>query len=79
MTAKASVMRGIIKHRLIERHIHLVRAGRYVVARKMLYLLQAGHYCAGLCDTDWELQTECEKIGCHIRYTRTGNWAHISY
>lgn len=65
---KSTVSRNIIKYKLIEQHMNLVRSGRYAVASRLLYLIRKRRMLAGLGNVDFEVEMIAEECGCRIRY-----------
>lgn len=56
----------MLRYRVMEEHMRLVRDGLYWEAQRILDLLQRGHVTLGLGDVDWAVEGILTKLGCHI-------------
>lgn len=65
----------LIRYKVIELHIRLVKECKYFEARKVLKCLNDGSVKLGLDDISWAVETELEKIGCRIWYAGNGNYS----
>lgn len=68
----------LIRYRLMERHRELVRGTDFdmQVAKRILHLLNCGEIRLGLGDVDWQVESELENAGVHIRYNGRGYTAY---
>lgn len=67
----------IRRYKIMDAHRKLVREGKLLEARDILYLLRKGRIALGLGDEAWNVERICEELGCRIRYTRGGNIAEV--
>lgn len=67
----------IRRYKLMDAHRKLVREGKLLEGRLVLYLLREGRISLGLGDEAWNVERLCEELGCRIRYTRGGNIAEV--
>ena len=72
-----SIKDNMLKYRVMETHVGLVRHGKYAEARLMLRLLNNGYIRCGLDDTACAVETKLELLGCTVRYSRNYNIATI--
>lgn len=68
----------LIRYRLMERHRELVRGSDFdmQVANRILHLLNRGEIRLSLGDVDWQVETELESAGIHIKYNGRGYTAY---
>lgn len=69
--------RKIRRYKLMDAHRKLVREGKLLEGRLVLYLLREGRISLGLGDEAWNVERLCEELGCRIRCTRGGNIAEV--
>lgn len=67
----------MLRHKLIDEHLKLVKKGKYNQARLILRLLRRGKIKLGLGDDCWAVEMICEDIGCHINYSSNGYSATV--
>lgn len=60
------------KYKIIEKHIELVKSGRYDEAKNLLHLLRKGQIRLGLGDIDFNTECFLESIDCPVKYSRNG-------
>lgn len=61
------------RYELMKEHKTLVKSGKFVVARKILYFLDKGNIRLALDDISWECEQVLERCGFHISINpRTG-------
>lgn len=63
------------KYRLMELHAKLVKTGRYMEAKNVLYLLRTGSVTLGLSDVDRSTEKLLEDAGCPVSYSYWGSGA----
>lgn len=63
----------LLRYRVMETHINMVKAGKYGEARLVLRLLNYGRVHLGLDDECWAVETALEKLGCVVSYSRNYN------
>ena len=73
MTIKDKLLRS----RVMETHINLIRSGNYGEARLVLRLLNNGHIKCGLDDDAFRVESKMEKLGCAVRYSRNYNFSIV--
>ena len=66
------LQRNIKRYKIIEKHIEWVKAGEYMSARSLLWLLRKGYVKLGLGDTDYKTESFLESIDCSVFYGRNG-------
>ena len=59
----------MLRYRLMDEHVRLVRNGLYCEAQRILSLLQRGHVKLGFGDIDWTVEGILTQLGCHITIT----------
>lgn len=69
--------KNLVRYRLIEAHIRLVKSGNYDAARIILCLLRKGEARIGLGDADWTAEQVFETAGVSIHYSRSYNSAYV--
>lgn len=62
----------IRRYKMMDAHRNLVKTGKLPEARLILRLLRNGIITLDLSDTDWNVETICEKLDCQITYSRNG-------
>lgn len=62
----------IRRYKLMDAHRNLVREGKLLEARDILYLLRKGWISLGLGDEAWNVERLCEELGCRITCKRNG-------
>ena len=62
----------MIKVRLMNKHIRLVKAGRFEVARLLLKLLNDGNITVYFDDISWEVDRICNKLSIRRYIDRQG-------
>lgn len=67
----------LLKYRVMETHINLVRRGNYGEARLVLRLLNNGHIKCGLDDDAFRVEGRMEALGCAVRYSRNYNFSTV--
>lgn len=72
-----SIEEKMLKYRVMESHIALVRSGNYGEARLVLLLLNRGHIKCGLDDDAFRVESMMEKLGCAVRYSRNYNFSTV--
>lgn len=60
------------KYRLMELHEKLVKTGRCMEAKNVLYLLRTGSVTLGLSDVDRSTEKLLEDSGCPVSYSYQG-------
>lgn len=61
----------IRRYKIIEKHMELIKEGKFLQARTLLKLLAVGRISVSIGnDEGYEMELWCEKIGCHISYSR---------
>ena len=65
------IKRNIRKYKIIEKHMLLVRRGKYDQAKVLLHLLRKGRVTVGISDTDCEIEFFLEEVGCYVWYGRS--------
>lgn len=73
-----SLERRIIRYRLMERHMELIRSGAYETARAIFRLLRQGYVRLGLSDPEWEAETILEAVGL-IGHCGRGGYSTMFY
>ena len=63
------------KYRLMKLHAKLTKAGRYMEAKNVLYLLRTGSVVLGLSDADHSTEKLLEGAGCPVSYSCWGSGA----
>lgn len=72
--------KNLIKYRLIEKHMEVVKAGRYEEGRRLLRLLRNHSLSVGCGDdAGYAVEIFAEECGCRIRYARNYNVAHVTW
>ena len=66
----AKIQDKILRYRVIEHHIQLVRNGEYQAAWGLLYLLRNGKINLGLSDDSARIESVLQKLGCKIICSR---------
>lgn len=64
--------KNLRKYKIIEKHIDLVRQGKYEEAKNLLHLLRKGQIRLGLGNVDFNTECFLESIDCPVRYSRNG-------
>lgn len=64
--------RNLRKYKIIEKHIELVRQGKYEEAKNLLHLLRKGQIKLGLGNVDFNTECFLEDINCPVIYRRGG-------
>ena len=67
----------LLKYRVMETHVNLVRRGNYGEARLVLRLLNNGHIKCGIDDDAFRVETMMETLGCAVRYSRNYNFSTV--
>lgn len=62
----------MLRYRVCELHMAMVKAGKLEVARNILKCLRKGWVKLYLDDTDWETQELLEKVGCKVAFAHNG-------
>ncbi len=62
----------IRRYKLMDAHRKLVKEGKLLEAREVLYLLRKGKISLGLGDVGWNVERLCEELGCRIICKRNG-------
>lgn len=62
----------IRRYKLMDAHRKLVKEGKLLEAREVLYLLRKGKISLGLEDVGWNVERLCEELGCRIICKRNG-------
>ena len=65
----------MLRYRVCDLHMRLVKQGEYYAARLVLKCLRDGRVTLRLDDDSWLAQEELEKAGCRIWYSSNGNKA----
>lgn len=63
----------MLRYRVCELHMALVRAGEYGVAWYVLKILRKGKVKLYLDDDSWNAERALENAGCKIWYSHNGN------
>ena len=72
------LVRNMVRYRMIEKHLQLVREGKYDVAHYIIRLLNKRECTVGLGDdAGYVFEITAENCGCRISYSRNYNLAHI--
>lgn len=74
---KSAFERKIRRYKFIDVHRKLVKEGKLLEARKILYLLRDGSITLGLDDVSNAVERICEDFGCRVRYSRCFNLAEV--
>lgn len=72
-----SVKDKMLRYRVMETHIILVRTGNYGEARLVLRLLNHGSVKLGLDDDAFRVEGRMEALGCAVRYSRNYNYSTV--
>lgn len=67
----------IRRYKLMDTHRNLVKEGKLLEAREILYLLRKGNIKLGLDDISWNVENLCERLGCKIICRRNGYIAEV--
>lgn len=67
----------LLKYRVMETHINLIRRGNYGEAKLVLRLLNNGHIRCGLDDDAFRVESMMETLGCAVRYSRNYNFSTV--
>nr|DAU27518.1 MAG TPA: hypothetical protein [Caudoviricetes sp.] len=62
----------IRRYKLMDAHRNLIREGKLLEGRLVLYLLRKGRISLGLGDEAWNVERLCEELGCRIICKRNG-------
>ena len=66
------IKKNIRKYKIMEKHMELVKTGKYGEARNLLILLRKGYIKLGLGDVDWETERFLDDIECPAKYSSRG-------
>lgn len=69
--------KNMLRYKIMELHMNLVKSGHYLEAKLILRLLLQGNLTLYLSDAEWHVECELEKLGCSISYSYTGNKSHV--
>lgn len=64
--------RKMLRYKVMEKHIELVRTGKFKQARIIFSLLRNGKVKLGLDDDSYEVEIILENLGCRMSYDRRG-------
>lgn len=67
----------LLRYRVIEKHIELVRNGQFEEASGILDFLRNGYITLGLSDASCRIENILEKLGCYVWYERRGLYSKI--
>lgn len=70
---------NIMRYKLFEEHMKLVKVGRCEVARRILRFLRDKKICLWLSDADWETEQILYKLGFRVEIGRNGNKSTVYY
>ena len=62
----------MMRYKLMDSHMDLVKRGELGAARILLQLLRNGKVTLGLGDDEWNVEELCERKVCYIYYSRNG-------
>lgn len=68
MPTHLNLKKRIKRYNLIAIHQHLVKEGKFLVAKRLLHFLQVGNIILDLSDADYELESILENTGCKMCY-----------
>ena len=67
----------MLRYRVMETHVNMIRSGNYGEARLVLRLLNNGYIKCGLDDDAFRVESKMEKLGCAVRYSRNYNFSTV--
>lgn len=67
----------IRRYKLMDAHRKLVKEGKLMEAREVLYLLRKGKISLGLGDVEWNVERLCEELGCRMICKRNGDIVEV--
>ena len=67
----------LLRYRVIEKHVELVRHGQFKEAWCILDFLRRGYTTLGLSDVSCRVESILEKLGCYVWSERRGLYSKI--